>query len=58
LTENCCMAAEQFDPGSLASTTLITIWVELRHPNKDHFPNTFVKERTAAKVEVEVIKDL
>jgi prepilin-type N-terminal cleavage/methylation domain-containing protein len=46
------------DAAVLASGSLVEIWTELRHPDTVRYPHVFIIEKTGAKVEVEVKKDL
>lgn len=46
--------ASAFDVDSATGSQLISISVELRHPETTQFPNTKVIEQTAAKVDVKV----
>jgi len=48
------LSVSAFDVDSATGSQLVTIAVELRHPEKTQFPNTKVVESTAAKVDVKV----
>jgi len=48
------ISVSAFDVDSATGSQLVTIAVELRHPEKTQFPNTKVVESTAAKVDVKV----
>ncbi len=48
------IAVSAFDVDAATGSQLVTVAVELHHPDKDHFPNTKVIEQTGAKVDVKV----
>ncbi len=48
------LSVSAFDVDAATASQLVTIAVELRHPEKTQFPNTKVIESTAAKVDVKV----
>jgi prepilin-type N-terminal cleavage/methylation domain-containing protein len=47
-----------FDPDDPEKGSLISVEIEIRHPDTNNFANTHVIDRTGAKVELEVKADL
>jgi prepilin-type N-terminal cleavage/methylation domain-containing protein len=49
---------EPFDPDNERMGSMITLEILVRHHDRDHFPEAQVIDRTGAKVEVEVLREL